>query len=487
MLQDNKEPQYLLGIAWYPQLVKLAVIRKKGRKKEIIGLEHLVLDSDSPADLGEVVSAWIQANLPPNASVEAVLSLPESAIFLKEFTVPSADPEVINTAIHWEIPTLTPLTPHQAVYQWQVITTTPEKTTIAVMIIKDELAQQLYHSIAQHQINLVAIEPFTVSFTHLTTSNLKPSTLLMSVDQGEVNYVVLKNGLPVFSTSGGANITKHAQGSRSLASESVRALAESAATAIAFWQEQGEGDISQVVITGDVAKYYGLATAIYKQTKIPAFMAKSKHLPLAKNSKLSNAAYQRFLIPAGAAYRASFQHDPKTVNLLPHKEKALRAAALSTLLRQRLLSGFASVNSGLALFLLILLIAASFFGASLNRDLDQTRRFVENHPGQVHLASIQTANLTFKTVNTLVNQQKDQGERLRQIATLTPNTLSLKTIAFAGKKQDEWRLEGSGDRDAILAFYENVSQNAGAISVTLTYSSLQKLKDAHFVLEVIWQ
>jgi Tfp pilus assembly PilM family ATPase len=68
-------------------------------------------------------------------------------------------------------------------------------------------------------------------------------------------------------------------GTRTFDQQASDILAQHAKSAIDYGMTRNIGSIDQILITGDVTKYYGLANTVYHLTKIPTFILKHKPLP----------------------------------------------------------------------------------------------------------------------------------------------------------------------------------------------------------------
>ena len=83
-------------------------------------------------------------------------------------------------------------------------------------------------------------------------------------------------------------------------------------------------------------------------------------------------------------------------------------------------------------------------------------------------------NRTIDSVIKLLKRQSDVGVKLKTISDLTPQSLRLTSVSLVNSKTGEWRIEGIGDRDSILAFHKNLEENARVKDIAILYSSFEK-------------
>ncbi len=476
--------EILLGISWSATKIKIASLYKKGKGYAIRALDRLDVSANNPEEATLLLRQWVEKNLPSGATVRVALAIPESSIFLKELELPKSKHADLATTIFWEISSIAPLPAEQAVLAWKIISQGKQTTRLAALVIRDELAQQLLETFAAAGIKLSLIEPYSLAFGRIINRDLAKTTLLVAVESDETNFVILKNGAPVFSTS--VLIKRMEDSGRTLDLSSTKTLAIHTKQALAFWKEKEEGVVDEVVITGDVLKYFGLASAIYRLTHVPAFLAKAKKPLSVTRGTFSLSELNQFLIPLGAALRLILREAEGDVNLFPKREQQL-------LLRQK---AEKAVASKISLFFkatlvvlivnLLILVGFSLLSARLSRDLDQTERFVGNHPAQNLIARVSETNSLVSEIDRLMGSQKDAGERLRRIATLTPTTVRFTTLKFSGKEDEQWEIGGVADRNDVLAFYTKIAVEAGAKEVSMPYSNLAKEKENEFTIKIVW-
>lgn len=477
---------YLLGLEWSTNYFKIVCLKKKNNSYRLFKIGDIAISQTNPADTSRLLGEWVNNNLSKTESVGVVITLPESSIFLKELEIPKVKEKEISETVFWEISSMIPFPSGEAVVQWKKISDEAKVSRLTAIVAKEQTVGDLVSVLEDAGLEVLAIEPSSLSFSRLFGEKLGKTTLLVNAEDEETNFAVLKNAAPVFSTSTPTPLARMKTKRQRLSKEVAADLAADAKNAITFWEEKGEGKIQQVVITGKGIRYSGLATAINSLTHIPAVFARVQKFPKIEIPPSQVTVVERYLIPLGAAARLAFPDQFPEVNLLPKKRKQIldKEGAQSEIAQK--VSFFAKVSFFLLLINLVFLAGGKFWGISLQRDIKQTKQFVDNHPAQKFVSQIQADNKILSQVEALEANQKDTGKRLEQISQLIPQNVRLSEISFAGLKNEEWKLSGMGDRTAILAFYEKIKANAQANEVSMPYSNLQKEKEGDFKITIIW-
>jgi Tfp pilus assembly PilM family ATPase len=481
---NMKQAHYLLGITWYPTRIKICRIAISGRTHKVIGLDAHNLDPTRSDSFTTVLTEYIATHTKPGDHIMAAVSIPESSVFLKEIDLPTIKTNQIETAVFWEIPSITPIASKDALYHWQLLSQTETTSQIAVMVMKNDLAQSIFNSVKEAGAVPVAIIPFSTALSHLATNSLDKPSLVMTVDEDEVNFVVLKQGYPVFSTSTNTHLKRLEVGNRTLDQQSSDVLAQHAKSAIDYGKTRNIGAIDQILITGDVTKYYGLANTIYHTTKIPTFILKHKAILLDEDPNLSQAAVKRFSVALGSAM--SIIAGPGDLNFLPKEEAQKRQSDQNQASKRSWFYRVSLANLFISLLILSLLALLTFNTENAKREHQTLVRFIQNHPGQTILQHIESANNIAAAAQEVMLAQVDEGVRLTALSDMMPGSLSLTKIELLHDTSHQWRLEGVGDRSDILAFYDNLKATGNPAFLTMPYSNLNQEKQAAFIVEVIW-
>lgn len=477
---------YLLGLEWSDQFLKIACFKESGKKYRLHKLAQLPLPSNDPERVADALGQWAEKIFAAESQVDVVIAIPESSIFLKELELPKVKEKGISEAINWEISPMLPFSVDEAVVQWQKIAEKEKTIRVGVIAVKEQTVQPLASIVKKLGFRLQAIEPSSLGFLRCSSAKFDKNTLLVITEDWETNFVILKNGVPTFSSTAPISLSRMKTKRKNLNKEVTKDLAANAKKVILYWEGKEKEKIQQVLVTGSGIRYYGLAQAINSLVHLPTNIGRLKSFEKIKIATFSPTIINRYLIPIGAAIKSVLPTQDTQINLLPKKEKTtLEKEKRQFQLGQRTLL-FAQTTF---VFLLIYLAALTGLRAwefSINKDLNQTKLFVQNHPAQKLLPEIQNANLTISQVGWLLANQKNTGEKLRQIAKLVPANIQFNSLELKNIKEEEWQIAGVGDRQDILAFYKKLEVDSGAKQVSMPYSNLQKEKGADFKITVIW-
>ena len=477
-----------MGIEWCNSYLKLVSLKKNGGDYKLHKLEQLAIPQFETEESSKILAQWVAQNFPKDSKISAYITIPESSVFLKEIEVPEAKEKELSEAVFWEVVSVASMPADQIVVQWRKISQAGNLVRVAAIAAKDEAVDYLLSVVKGAGLKVLGIEPSSLAFARLSPECQQKTTLLVIAEEEETNFVILKNGAPVFSNSIPEYLAGMKTKRRKLDREIVSSLATNAKKVIAFWEEKGEGKVQQVVITGRGIRYSGLASEINKIVHLPAGFGKLHKLEKVEIPPSSKIAIKQYLVPLGAAVKPTLEPEAEApeVNLMPGKERLVlekegvqKAAENKTLI-------FSQISLCLVLLMIVAFVGVTLFKASLDREIAQTKLFVNNHPAQKLLPEVQAANKLISQTDLLMTNQKDMGEKLLKISQLIPPSLRLTTLGYTGTKGEDWKIAGVGDRETVLAFYEKLKADSGASQVTMPYSNLQKEKGGDFIINLIW-
>lgn len=477
---------YFLAVEWSTPQIILACFKKIGKTYRLFKLDRLNILPDNSPQTSLILRQWVENTLPKTAQISAVLTLPESLIFLKELELPKAKDKELSEAIFWEVSDIANTSSSQAVVQWKKISEDDKLVRVSAMVIKAEVAEQFLSIFKEAGLKLVAIEPSSLSFSRIIDTNLEKTTLMIHIEKDESNFVILHAGFPVFSSSLAISLKGMKTKKRRLDQEVKALLLTNAKQIVSFWQDREKEKIRQIILTGSGIKYSGLARAINDFAHVPTFLGKPKVFKSRFLINQPKTTQIRHLIPLGAALRFISSDSYKEITLLPEKEK--QRLEKETVREDRLqkIYLFSKINFIFSLFILLLLVIFKIWSVSLSGEIVQTKIFVDRHPAQKYIPEISNTNRLLGQIELLVAGQKDIGQRLKQISQLTPANIEFKSLKLTSLPNERWEIEGKGDRNEILAFYEKLKTEAEAKEVTMPYSSLQKEKESNFKIILIW-
>ena len=342
---------YLLGIEISGSQLKIAAFRKYGKKYDLFSLSRILL-SETPSQMGDKLKDWVKNNISGPANIDAVVTIPESGIFLKEIDVPNLSVKQLREALQWEVASVSPIPLDEAVYEYKTTQKSKNGQKALIYLTKNQNVADIYETFEQAGINLLAIEPSSVSFPRIINDDFTKTTLFVTVEEQETNLMVLINSLPVFTTSVSSKLEGAKDNKRRLDSKVSEDLAANSMKIIEYWEEKNDRKIEQVTITGDITKkYYGLAKEINKFAKIPVLLAKWKKNKYVESKKIQNESlFNRFFIPIGAALRVLDKKED--INLFPTEKKTQLLERLKNESLTRKLNAFTSANLLLSILIL---------------------------------------------------------------------------------------------------------------------------------------
>ena len=476
--------KFLLGIEWSETNPKLACFKAKGSKYELYRLEELTIPRQTDKDIVQTLADWIKTYIPKGSQVYTTLALPESLIFLKEIELPKIKDQEIDEAILWETPTFTPLSPSEIVIQWKKIAETEKSLQVSVVAVKNQDVERLVSLFNEVNITIQAIEPTSLALVRLLPLEASKITLLVSAGIDETNFIVIKNGSPIFSNSLPITLAGMKTNKEKLAGNIADSLANSVREVINFLEQRKESTVQQVIIAGDVVNYSGLASTINSLIHLPTIWGKFLSFDSVLPIPGSKQTISRYLVVLGAALRPAV--GTERVNLLPYSQrKIIDKEEQQAGLAKKILT-FSKISIVFLIFLLILSGACELWKNSLVLEVNQATEQNNNHPAQKLIKEIASTNLVIYQVNYLLAKQKDYGEKLRYFSSLVPVNIHLTDLTVTTTDKDEWKISGIGDRDAILAFYQKLVSASGAKEVSMPYSNLQKEKEADFKITILW-
>jgi len=465
---------YFLGIEWSFSQLNIVCLKKTGKNSyRQLKSERLSISSEAFQSSAKALSDWIELNLPHNAKAAAVLSVPESMVFIKELELPVVKDKELAEAISWEMSYSDFGSPTNNILQWKKIASNEKTTKVAAFIIKKQQAENLLSLFKNLPVKLIAIEPTSVSLLRTLEINKDKETLLINVGKEETNFIIIKDGVPVFSSTTASQILPSKIQRRKLDSTVKNILTASAKQALLYWESKEKRKIQQIILFGEGLKYSGLAKAINQFAHIPTTIAKGKKL----------SAYP-FLVPLGAALRLNNTNFLEEINLIPDQERQLVKKERSSSELTKKVFVFSTVNFAILICLLGFLFFLKFYSASLTREIDQTKLFVQNHPAQKAVTEINATNDLLNKLQLLSAKQDDVGEKLRQLGQLTPANIRFTSLKIVKAPEEQWEIQGIADRIDILAFYDKLKNNRK--TVTMPFSSLNKEKESLFKMVILW-
>jgi hypothetical protein len=444
---------YLLGVQQESLSIRVALAKRANS-----GKTTLVTTATLPS---QSFKTWLKEHVPSKAPVQAVLTVPESHIILKELELPILKGKELAEAVHWELTDKSSIDAESSV-AWQVVEKRDSMLRVAAMIMKKAEVAAALTFFAEAGVELTAIEPSSISAGRVLTIS-GATNVLLSLEGAEVLAVFVRNRVPVFSTSFTIPLTDAAVRAKHFSRDATASLVSQLKRIITYWNAKNT-PVSRIIVTSEAATYSGLKSDVARGLSIP----------------LETAQADAAVI--GAAKRVG----DDGVNFLPKENRvSLEKKASGSYGRMKLWQ-FARVN-----IVVIMLLAAlnGFFWITRMayiKNILQTERFVDNHPAQKYVAHITSINGLIKDVATLIAGQEDTGTRLRYLSSVTPPNLHFTSLKMVSAAKEEWVISGTGDRRDILAFYYKLKADGTVKDVSMPYSNFDQESDSPFTVTIVW-
>ena len=444
---------YLLGVQWENSFMHLACVRRTSSgKTTLVSVTTLGVSS---------FKDWLKEHIPHNATVAAVLTVPESHIILKELELPVLKGQELAEAVHWELTAKSSIDA-QSVASWQIVEKRDNSLRVAAMIMKKAEVAQALTFFADAGIELTAIEPSSISASRVLTIS-GATNVLLSLEGAEVLAVFMRNRVPVFSTSFTIPLTEAAIRAKHFSRDASASLVSQLKRIITYWNAKNT-PVARIIVTSEAATYSGLKSDVARGLKIPLDVGKA------------NAAV------IGAAMRVG----EDTVNFLPKENRiSLEKKAFSAYARMRLWQ-FAKINVSILMLLTALNGFLWITQMAYAKNIVQTQRFVDNHPAQKYVPHITSVNSLAKEVATLMASQEDTGLRISYLSSVTPPNVHFTSLKMVGGSKEEWAVTGTGDRSDILAFYYKLKADGTVKDVTMPYTNFDRETDSPFTITIVW-
>lgn len=409
----------------------------------------------------ESLKTWLQEHIPYNAAVQAVLTVAESHIILKELEIPILRGEELAEAVHWELSDTSSIGPDSAT-AWQVYQKRDGMLRVAAMIMKKSEVAAAVSFFAEAGVELTAIEPSAVSAGRVLSF---PATtnILLSLEGAEVSAVFVRARVPVFSTSFTIPLTETAIRAKHFSKDATASLVSHLKRIITYWNAKNT-PVARIIVTSEAATYSGLKSDVARGVAVPLDVGKADAAVI------------------GAAMRGV----EDTVNFLPKEHRiSLEKKTFGLYARMRLWQ-FVKIN---VVILILLAVLSGFLWVSqmaYAKNIIQTQRFVDNHPAQKYVPHITSVNALAQEISKLMASQEDTGVRLRYLSSATPPGIHFTSLKMVGGTREEWLVTGTGDRSDILAFYYKLKTDKTVSDVSMPYSNFDRETDSPFTLTIVW-
>lgn len=477
---------YFIGAEINGNQLKISAFKKDGHTFDLLKLDSINLNTD-PNEASKQLVIWIDKNLPQANSISAVLTISESALYIKELEFPKIPIEKFSEAVYWEIPSVAPIPQSDAVFDWQILSESKEMLKVLVIVGKSSHVQNMLSIFRGAQIDVVAVEPSSYAFSRIANAQFDTNLLLCLVQEYGMDFVILKNGVPFFATSS----TGHTQAEKISHIKSGTDLNDyiisEGKKIISYWEGKGNMKIHQVIVAGDlVYKYFGLSATLNLFPPIPTIVATFKKTKNIKTNAFNDIDLASYLISSGAGLRFQQKDVSEGINLIPPTEKQKTEKVRSQRKIISHLTSFIIVNAIILVGLSVSIITLNFWWLSLEKEQNKLSLQLSNRSTNNVIGEVNEINSTIKNVIQLTKNQDDLGAKLKNILSMTPQSINLTSINMLNTKSREWTIEGIGDRESILVYYKKISQDSGAKEVNMPYTNFNKETDNEFSITLIW-
>ena len=477
---------YCLGVELNGSLLKIAAFKKTGQAYELLKLDSLNLPNDA-GEAAKEVRSWANRNLPEPGPVKVVLTISESTLYIKEMQFPKMTPEKLTEAVYWEIPSIAPIPQSDAVYDWKITSEQKGNSNVLVIVGKNSYIQNIISIFRNAQWDIVAIEPSSYAFARVANAPFDSNTLVCLVQEQGMDFIILKYGVPYFTTSTTGNTqTEKVSRIKSGTDLSADIVAEGKKI-ITYWENKEGLKINQVVIAGDlVYKYFGLSASLNIFPPITTYIGTIKRIKSLKTNEYNDLVLVSYLISIGAGVRHLQKDVFEGINLFPQEEKhKTEKIRIQKKVTSQFMS-FVYINIVILVLLITSILALSLWRYSLEKKLLELNEVLSSRSTNSLIQDANETNTTIENVISLTKLQDDTGSKLKIISSLTPQTVKLTSVNLANTKSQEWIIEGIGDRNSILAFHKNILQNTDASESNMLYSNFNKATNNEFSISIIW-
>jgi type IV pilus assembly protein PilM len=213
----------LFGVDLGNSAIKACQVKKDGNSFEIINIgsekiQTSIFDSQNDEAI-KVLASKIQ-DLVKSANIKtrnAIVSLPESAIFSRMVTLPEMKPEELNEAIHWAVKPIVPIAIESLNISFlkidEVIKDDKKQVNWYVVAAPKDIIEKIKNIFDTSGYNLLAIETEALAATRsiFTNYDIKGDVLIVDIGSDNTNLILARNNAVMFSQTlgtGSDSLTK---------------------------------------------------------------------------------------------------------------------------------------------------------------------------------------------------------------------------------------------------------------------------------------
>jgi type IV pilus assembly protein PilM len=134
---------------------------------------------------------------------DIMLTIPEENVFARVISIPVEENEKsLEEMVRWETESSIPLAISETYYDWQIIKEDKGKKSILVMATKKDIVDNYLEVFDEMGLNVLALEPESLSMARsFSRVEEKDYSLIIDLGNHSSNFIICKNGLPVFTSS----------------------------------------------------------------------------------------------------------------------------------------------------------------------------------------------------------------------------------------------------------------------------------------------
>lgn len=477
---------YYIGAELNGSLLKVAAFKKSGQTFDLFKVDSITLPMDRDEST-KLLRTWARNNLSEASSIKVVVTVSESTLYIKEMEFPKMPKEKLNEAIYWEIPSIAPIPQTDAVYDWQTTSEQKGNSNVVVIVSKNSYIQNLTSIFSNAQWDVVAIEPSSYAFARAANAPFDSNTLVCLVQEQGMDFIILKYGIPLFTTS----TTGHTQSEKvshiKSGSDLSADIVSEGKKIISYWEKKENLKLNQVVVSGDlVYKFFGLSASLNLFPPITTFVATLKKIKSLNINEQNDLTLVSYLISIGAGIRFMQKDVFEGINLFPQEEKQKTEKIRLQKKTSSQLMTFVYANVVVLVLLITTIVALNLWNYSLENKYLDLNSTLSTKSANSLIQEAKETNAVLENVIKLTKDQDDFGAKLKLISDLTPTSVRLTSVNVSTKKSQDWKVSGVGDRDSILAFHKIISERAQATEITMPYSNFNKPNENEFSISITW-
>jgi len=190
--------------------IKVVQLVKKENKFRLVSVGQIAtpglgMTAETEHDLVAIAEAIKKLKTESRISpIQAVISLPESAVFTRVLDLPAMKEEEISQALRWELEEIVPIPLNEANFDWQIVSQEATKVSVLVAVAPNTLVAKYLHVLELAQLQPLVFETEVLAISRaldflspgknklLVDIGARSTTIIASVGKG----IVLTRSIP---------------------------------------------------------------------------------------------------------------------------------------------------------------------------------------------------------------------------------------------------------------------------------------------------